>query len=62
MGTKRGLEGKPDVVSVLQLGVVLLLGFWIVVVLVRDDALVRNGVQKLHQLVLTAVIPRQSYD
>ena len=62
MGTKRGIEGKPDVVSVLQLGVVLLLGFWIVVVLVRDDALVRNGVQKLHQLVLTAVIPRQSYD
>lgn len=61
MGTKRGIEGKPDVVSVLQLGVVLLLGFWIVVVLVRD-VLIRDAIQKRFQRLLTAVIPRQSYD
>lgn len=56
MGTKRGIEGKPDVVGVLQLGVVLLLGFWIVVVLV-SGILTVNELHELPQLVLTAVIP-----
>ena len=61
MGTKRGIEGKPDVVGVLHLLFVFLLGTVVVVVLVRD-VLVRDVIQKRFQLLLTAVIPRQSYD
>ena len=61
MGTKRGIEGKPDVVGVLHLLFVFFLGTVVVVVLVRD-VIVRDAIQKRFQLLLTAVIPRQSYD